>query len=202
MVLLLVTSFVAAANVLLAAGGVAFGARSPMLVWSTVLGRGTIALAATWAAFGRGGSMLGRPLSWLVSTSVATPLAIAGWMLLAARGATAGDAMSDLHCIATATLFGLPPLAAFVIVHRQSDLAYPIATGAALGAASGAWADLSMVLHCPSPDLGHRILCHMGPTALLVALGAGLGALVIRPSVRPECLEADRPALHRFTNGG
>jgi len=200
-ILVLVTASLAAVNVLLAAGGVGFGERSPLIVLSTALGRSTIALAATWAAFGRGGSMLGRSRSWLVSTSVATPLAVVGWMLLSAR-APAAVLASDLHCIVVATLFGLAPLAAFVTVHRQSDLSYPRATGAALGAAAGAWADVSMVLHCPSADLPHRILCHVGPTALLLALGAGLGALVIRPSVRPECLAAERPALHRFDNGG
>jgi hypothetical protein len=200
--LVLLTAFAAAVNVLLAGGGVDFGQRSPILVVSTALGRGTIALAATWAALGRGGSMLGRSLSWLSTTTVATPLAIAGWMLLTARAAPSGDPSSGWHCLATATLFGLAPLVAFATIHRRSDLAHPIATGAALGAASGAWADVSMLLNCPALDLGHRLLLHVGPTSLLVALGAVLGALVIRPSVRHECLEADRLSVHRFTNGG
>jgi hypothetical protein len=146
--------------------------------------------------------MLGRSLPWLATTSVATPLAIMGWMLLGANAAPTGDAMSTWHCVATAMLLGLGPLAAFATMHRQSDLAHPVATGAALGAASGAWAEVAMVLNCPASDLGHRLFCHVGPTALLVALGAALGAVVIRPRVRSECLEADRPALHRFTNGG
>jgi hypothetical protein len=59
-----------------------------------------------------------------------------------------------------------------------------VATGAALGAAAGAWADSFLVLQCPDVDLGHGLLCHLGPTAVLVALGAALGALVIRPQVR------------------
>jgi len=200
--LVLLTAFVAAVNVLLAAGGVTFGSRSAALVLSTTLGRATIALAATWAALGRGGSMLGRSLPWLATTSVATPLAIMGWMLLGASAAPTGDAMSAWHCVATATLLGLGPLAAFATLHRQSDLAHPVVTGAALGAASGAWAEVAMVLNCPASDLGHRLFCHVAPTALLVALGAALGTVVIRPRVRSECLEADRPALHRFTNGG
>jgi hypothetical protein len=193
--LVLLTAFVAAVNVLLAAGGVTFGLRSPALVVSTTLGRGTIALAATWAALGRGGSMLGRSLPWLATTSVATPLAIMGWMFLGVSAAPTGDAMSMWHCVATTTLLGLGPLAAFATMHRQSDLAHPIATGSALGAASGAWAEVAMVLNCPASDLGHRLFCHVGPTALLVAIGAALGALVIRPSVRPACLEAQNRRL-------
>jgi hypothetical protein len=201
-VLVLLTAAVATLNVFLAAGGVTLGPRSPILVISTALGRGTIALAATWAALGRGGSMLGRSLPWLAATSVGTPLAIAGWMLLSARFAPAGDPVSHWHCVVTTTLLGLAPLVAFAFVHRQSDVAHPLATGAALGAASGAWADFSMVLNCPAAELGHRLFCHLGPMAVLVALGAALGALVIRPSARSECLEAERAAVHRFTNGG
>ena len=139
--------------------------------------------------------MLGRSLPWLATTSVATPLAIAGWIFLGASAAPVGDAMSTWHCIATATFLGLAPLAAFATMHRQSDLAHPVATGAAIGAAWGAWAEVAMVLNCPVSDLGHQLFCHVGPTALLVAIGAALGALVIRPSVRPACLEAQNRRL-------
>jgi hypothetical protein len=200
--LLLLTAGAAAVNVFLAAGGSDLGSRPAALVVSTVLGRGTIALASTWAALGRGGSMLGRSLAWLVTTSIVTPLAIAGWMLLAARTAPVADPMSDWHCVAIAVAIGLMPLGAFVAIHRQSDLAWPVATGAALGAAAGAWSDSFMVLHCAAVDLAHRLLCHLGPTAVLVAVGAALGACVIRPRVRSAGFETTRSILQRFTNEG
>jgi hypothetical protein len=200
--LLLVTAAAAAVNVFLAAGGVNLGPRPAVLVASTVLGRATIALASTWAALARGGSMLGRSLAWLVTTTIVTPLAIAGWMLLVSRAAPGAEAVSDWHCAATATVLGLAPLAAFVANHRQSDLKWPIATGAALGAAASAWADPFMVLHCAGLDLGHRLFCHLGPSAVLVAAGALLGAVVIRPSVRSGGFETTRSVMHRYTNGG
>jgi hypothetical protein len=199
-VLILLTALAAALNVFLAAGGTSLGPRPAALVASTLLGRGTIALASSWAAFGRGGSMLGRSLWWLLATILSTPLAIAGWMLLATR-TPASDPANDWHCFAAATLIGLVPLLAFAIVHRQSDIARPVATGAALGAAAGAWADFLMVLHCPTAELGHRLLCHVGPSAILVALGAGLGAALICQNVRSDAFVAERSAAHRFTDG-
>jgi hypothetical protein len=59
-----------------------------------------------------------------------------------------------------------------------------------------------MVLHCAENDLAHRLFCHLGPTALLVALGALLGAFVIRPSFRSESFAAGRSVGNRITNGG
>jgi hypothetical protein len=141
--------------------------------------------------------VLGRSLWWLLATTVSTPLAIAGWMLLATR-TPASEPANDWHCFAAATLIGLVPLLAFAIVHRQADIARPVATGAALGAASGAWADFSMVLHCPTAELGHRLLCHVGPSAILVALGAGLGAALIRPNVRSDAFVAEQTSQRRF----
>jgi hypothetical protein len=198
-ILLLLTAAAVALNVFLGAGGVVVGPRSSTLVVMTALGRGTIALASSWAALARGGSMFGRSLTWLVTASVSTPLAIAGWMLLASGTTSNGDPMSDWHCLATATLIGLGPLVAFAFVHRQGDVAHPMATGAALGVAAGAWADLLMVFHCPVAVLTHRLLCHVGPTVILASLGAALGALVIRP--RPRCEEMDEtdPAVARMS---
>jgi hypothetical protein len=200
-VLVLLVALVAALNVFLGAGGTNLGPRPAALVVSTLLGRGSIALASSWAAFGRGGSMLGRSLGWLVATTLSTPLAIAGWMLLAAR-TPLSEPVNGWCCFAVATSIGLAPLLAFATVHRQSDVAHPIATAAALGAAAGAWADFLMVLYCPVAEFGHRFLCHLGPSAILVALGAGLGAVLIRPSMRSGDFEADRSAVQRFTNGG
>jgi hypothetical protein len=200
--LVLVTAAAAAVNVFLAAGGANLGPRPTALVVSTVVGRATIALASTWAALARGGSMLGRSLAWLVTTTAVTPLAIAGWMLLVSRAAPTGDPANDWHCVAAAIALGLAPLGAFVAIYRQSDLRWPVATGAALGAAASAWADPFMVLHCAEVDLAHRLLCHLGPSAVLVPLGALLGALVIRPNVRSAGFETARSVVHRFTNGG
>jgi hypothetical protein len=193
-VLVLVTGAAVAINVFLAAGGFVAGPRPTALVVSTALGRGTIALASTWASLARGGSMLGRSLTWLVMTAILTPLAIAGWMLLAASALLPNDASSEWHCLAIATLAGAGPLAAFVVVRRRTDLAHPIATGAALGVAAGAWADFLMVLHCPAPELAHRLLCHAVPSAFLAATGAALGALVVRPEAEDDRTPA-RPSV-------
>src|SRR6185295_15915992 len=77
-VLFLLTGAAAMVNVFLAVGGVHLGPRSTSLLVSTLLGRGSIALASTWAALARGGSMLGRSVPWLAATTPAPPAAIAG----------------------------------------------------------------------------------------------------------------------------
>jgi len=200
--LLLLTAGLVAANVFLAVGGVNLGPRPLELVISTALGRGTIALTATWAACARGGSMLGRSRIWLTATTIATPLAIAGWMLLAARGAPTGVPVADWSCFTTAVLLGLPPLVAFALVHHRSGVSFPIATGAALGAAAGSWADFLMVLHCPSPEVTHRLIGHIGPTVILVALGAALGAFAIRSQVRSDYFRTDRSSIPGFNDAG
>jgi hypothetical protein len=119
-------------------------------------------------------------------------------MLLAASATADGSAASAWRCIATATLIGLGPLAAFLAVQRQGDVAHPVATGAALGVASGAWADFLMVMGCPASPVAHRLLCHLAPTAILAAAGAALGAFVIRPGARSEFLETD-PSVARMS---
>jgi hypothetical protein len=197
-ILLLLTAAAVALNIFLGSGGVVIGPRSLALVVATALGRGTIALASTWASLARGGSMLGRTLAWLVTTSVVTPVAIVGWTLLAASATADGNAAGSWHCIVTATSIGFGPLAAFLAVQRQGDVAHPVATGAALGVASGAWADFLMVMGCPASSITHRLLCHAAPTAILAAAGAALGAFVIRPNARSELLETD-PAVVRMS---
>jgi hypothetical protein len=193
--LLLLTGAAVAMNLFLAAGGANLARRSMALVVTTALGRGTIALASTWASLARGGSMLGRSLRWLIAATIATPVAISGWLLLAARAAPSGEPVNDWHCLTTAILLGVGPLAAFALMHRQSDVSHPLATGAALGAAAGAWADFLMVLHCPAPEFGHHLLCHLAPTAALVALGAVWGALGVRSSPRCDHVETNRPVV-------
>jgi hypothetical protein len=194
-ILLLLTAAAVALNIFMGSGGVVVGPRSLSLVVATALGRGTIALASTWASLARGGSMLGRSLPWLVTTSVATPVAIVGWMLLAASASADGNAVGGWRCIVTAILIGLGSLAAFLAVQRQGDVAHPVATGAALGVASGAWADFLMVMSCPASSMTHRLLCHIAPTAILAAAGAALGAFVIRPGARSEFAETDRAVV-------
>jgi hypothetical protein len=102
--------------------------------------------------------------------------------------------------MATAVLLGLPPLVAFALVHHQSGVSFPIATGGALGAAAGSWADFLMVLHCPAAEVSHRLTCHIGPTAVLVVLGAALGALVIRTHARPDYFQTERSSIPGFND--
>jgi hypothetical protein len=86
-----------------------------------------------------------------------------------------------LRCFVVATLVGLFVLVAFARALRWS---VPVASGprgAALGASAGAWAGLSVFLHCPAFEPAHLIIGHLVP---IVAFAA-LGALAVPHALRP-----------------
>jgi hypothetical protein len=139
-----------------------------------------IALVASWVAVGRGRSMLGRPIAQRAAIAMVTPIA-----LIAV--ATAGSALwpqtidgnssllAHVICGALTLLFALGPLVAFAVVNRRTDPIAPSLTGAALGAAAGAWGALGIELFCTRATPVHIFLGHVVPVAVLVAVGAFVG---------------------------
>jgi hypothetical protein len=78
-------------------------------------------------------------------------------------------------------VFAVGPLLAFLFVRRRSDPVHPMTTGAAIGAASGAWGALAIEFHCSMTYLAHVVVGHILPVVALAALGAwfGRGAVAI-----------------------
>jgi hypothetical protein len=74
----------------------------------------------------------------------------------------------------------LPAFFALAWVRRDPDVKHPAATGAALGAAAGAWGGVFLNAHCPSLDLVHQALGHVLPIAVLVLLGGLSGHSLTR----------------------
>lgn len=84
-------------------------------------------------------------------------------------------------CFVVAAIVGL-----FVLVILTSALRWsvPVARGprgAALGASAGAWAGLSVFLHCPAFEPTHLIIGHIVPIGAFIALGA----LAVPHALRP-----------------
>jgi hypothetical protein len=148
-----------------------------------------VGLAATWAGVSRGRSMLGRSAAWRVLVAALTPAALFATAFVAAlawprtRDDDAG-ALAHMVCVAVAMVCALGPLTAFAVVRRASDPVAPRLTGAAIGAASGAWGALVIELYCAHTSVGHIVLGHVLPVALLTLLGALVGDRVV--AVRPQ----------------
>jgi hypothetical protein len=147
-----------------------------------------VGLAATWAGVSRGRSMLGRRAAWRLLVAALTPAALFATALAAAlawpstRDDEAG-ALAHVVCVAVGMICALGPLAAFAAVRRSSDPVAPRLTGAALGAASGAWGALFIELHCVHTSVGHIVLGHVLPVVLLTLVGVLIGDRVV--AIRP-----------------
>ncbi len=164
---------------LYAEGGIHWSGRPPYFIIGTAIGWAVIAFIASWLGARRGRSTVGRPSSLLLTAAVGTPLLLFAWSLLwnflypeTFRVCTnrIGWICLDL----TLTIASLP-LLALVMWRSRGDPVHPGATGAALGAAMGAWAALTMTLSCECTNPAHVLLGHVFPVALLAAAGTILG---------------------------
>jgi hypothetical protein len=143
-----------------------------------------VAAAATWAGVARGPSMLGRRSAWRVGAAVLTPIALFATSL--ALGVVWPQTLIDrssmgahVLCLVGTTAFALGPLAAFAAMRRGSDPVRPRLTGAAIGAAAGAWGAVGIELHCRHAAPFHVAFAHVLPVVAL----ALVGLLVISPLV-------------------
>jgi hypothetical protein len=148
-----------------------------------------IGAVATWAGVSRGRSMLGRPASWRLSVAVLTPVALATGALLAGLAwPSTFSGVSDLRhhviCAGCTVLMAIGPLAAFALVRRGSDPVAPGLSGAALGAAAGAWGATCIELRCGLATVDHVLLGHVLPVAALALLGVVVGSRLV--AVRAE----------------
>jgi hypothetical protein len=140
-----------------------------------------IGVIATWAGVSRGRSMLGRPASWRLSVAVLTPVALATGALLAglvwpSTFSGASDLRHHVICAGCTVLMAIGPLAAFALLRRGSDPVAPGLSGAALGAAAGAWGATCIELRCGLATVDHVLLGHVLPVAALVVLGVIVGS--------------------------
>ena len=169
------------AAVSLAAFG-ALGFMGPLprpFLLACALGWSAIALIVTRLGLVRGPMMLGSSTrSLAVAASAIGPLVI-GWVqtLFYAMQPPCVAPAPRVHlvCCVIGIAFATGPLAAMLWVRRGSDPVHPAATGAAIGAAAGAWGGLLIHLHCPYADPVHTVIGHVLPIVLLAALGAILG---------------------------
>jgi hypothetical protein len=164
-------------------GGLRVGPRPVGLVLQTALGSAVLAAVFIIVGVGRGGSMLGRPSSWLLTQVLLTPVCLFGWrVLITARYPEMMLEWADrpgIRCFTLSLLLACAPLAGLIWLRRGSDPLHPRLTAAAVGAAAGAGTWVLVDLWCPVGYVPHLLLGHVLPLLLLIALSALLGSRVI-----------------------
>ena len=169
-------SAVAMVVMFFAVGGFAHAAGRPASISTWILaGEALIAVLATWAVLGHGGSMTGRPSGVLVVAAVAVPVVVFSWLTSWHESYVEPFAREGWMCMVLTLATAVALLAAIVTVRRRSVATHPAWLGAAIGAVSGAWADLVVDAWCPLTNAPHVLRGHVAPIVLLVIAGAFLG---------------------------
>jgi hypothetical protein len=146
-----------------------------------------LTLAATLIAVGRGERGLGSGVvSLFLVTLFVTPIYAAltlGSALAAGEAATslAGPSRWGPRCLSIAAAVGLVVLISLTAALRRSAPVASRLRGAALGAAAGAWAGLSVFIYCPATEYHHLLVGHVLPIAALTLLGLAAIPRALRP---------------------
>jgi hypothetical protein len=192
--LVLPSSTIVAAALFFAFDGLHHGQGRPAWFYvASSLGWMAVAALSLWAAFGRGGSALGRSRPWLTAVVVGTPALLFAMMF---AFAVLHPEVTHLHperigyrCLGLTLAGAVFPLLSLAFIRRGSDPVHPVATGAALGAACGAAAGVMVELWCPVAAPRHVAVGHILPIAIVSVFGALLGARVIAMRARPVARE-------------
>ncbi len=158
-------------------GGPRAHERPPGYIATLALAWLPIAWLATWAGVGQGRSMLGRPAAWGISVVALTPAALlATWAGVAnvwpSTLADPSGPPQHIVCNVMTLIFAVGPLVVFGVLRRRSDPVNPRLTGAAIGAASAAWAALVLHVLCGFTSAEHILLGHIAPVVLITLIGA------------------------------
>jgi hypothetical protein len=173
----------AMAVVFFAAGGIDHSRGRP-LVYTVLMAAGAcaIALVATTAALGRGGSMLGRSLRVLALVAALVPVGTFVWLVAWHNRYADPFTRIGYRCLGLTLVLGIAPL--LVTAFLRAGVRAPRASGAAIGAVSGAWAGVGVDLWCPLAEPYHVALGHVLPILILVAVGAIVGHFILRMRAR------------------
>jgi hypothetical protein len=176
------TLFFAAGGMHHALGRPAWFLGASLTLWAAVA---LVALRAAW----RGGIAFGA--GSLTSLAVVVVGAPAVLLVASLAFAEVDPALTrlhsqsvSLHCFALTLAAAAFPLVGLSRARRSSDPMHPVASGAALGVACGAFAGVMVDLWCPVAAPSHVLVGHILPIGVLALLGAAVGARVI--AMRPR----------------
>jgi hypothetical protein len=84
------------------------------------------------------------------------------------------------RCLALSAVVGVVVLASFAAALRRSVPVASVPRSAAIGAAAGAWAGLSVFIFCPSGDPQHMFFGHVLPIVAFTLLGVATLPRILR----------------------
>jgi hypothetical protein len=150
---------------------------------------GLLTVGTTAVAVRPGSAGFGSAARLLGATSLAaapTFLVIALLFPLQSADPEAVLASARLHpfglpCMVIAAIVGTFTLGALSWALRHAVPVSARLRGASLGAASGAWAGLALVVHCPASAPLHVLAGHVAPIAVFTALGVLVVPAFLRP---------------------
>jgi hypothetical protein len=158
------------------AGGLAHSGDRPLAL--TVRLADGWAMACTglaWAAARKSMPFVQSP-ELLALIVLGCPLALMGWMSRFHGAYPDPRPVDDWQCfVATLTLAAVP-LASCLFMRRGQEPQYPATLGAAMGAVTGAWSAVIVLLWCPDTSPSHAFVGHALPIALSTMIGAVAGA--------------------------
>ena len=164
-------------------GGIRLEPRPIAFVCGTAIGWSIVAAIAARLAFGRGGTMLGRPRVRLLAVTVVTPFLLFGWMFLwnlsFPETMVAWPGRVGFRCLAFTLAMAAWPLVALSYLRRERDPNNASAAGAARGVAAGALAGILVDLWCPIANPAHVLIGHIAPMIILMAIGALAGRVLV-----------------------
>lgn len=166
-------------------GGTAHAEGRPYGI-TVVLAIGALLAAGACAAlaWGRGGSMLGRPVALLALPPLLLPALTFGWLVAFHARYVEPFARVGYRCAALSLLGGGAILAAALWLRRGSATRSAPIAGASLGAMGASFGAVLVDLWCPLTNAPHALVGHVLPIVVLALAGAGLGAAILRPRAR------------------
>lgn len=162
------------------AGGIAHGGDRPLFVTMRLADGWALACAGLTWLVARFGTPHVRTAEVLRAACMAAPVALVLWVARFHGDSVDPPAVSLWTCAATSLACAVVPLAGFLWARRGSEPRHPATMGGGIGAASGAWAGLVGLLHCPETEPLHALLAHAMPLFLTTLVGALAGARFLR----------------------
>jgi hypothetical protein len=182
---------VATASTMIAALGLTLGGRPMPFVLLTLVGWAAIAIVTSMVGQTRGKTMLGRARVVVLVFALAAAPAIFAWVMGCTIGwpevrEGAGTIRQHVACLLATLLLSTGPLVSLAFVRRASDPVHPRATGAAIGAAAGAWGGVLIDMHCPLVQPMHVALAHVAPVVIYAMIGALAGSRLFGVRARSD----------------